>query len=330
MIADKKPNFGAKESIMRLCIAVLPIFFVLCGIFPLYAQDAPSEGESVSPFPTLQPYLNNQAEFEKRVRAFDKINVALAHAKYTQAKELEKEKETDKAKALSDEAQALLEQVKAAYELGLSHFQNSAVLHNYYGEFVHDFLGEPAQGAALWQKAIDLDNAFGRAHCNLGMFLLHNGKYEEGLGHVEKAIELEPENPDFMYNLIQVYLTHFPQVMRIKGWDRPRVYEEAMKLSGRTIALSPNDFELLRDHATNYFLAKDFGAQPDWNAAAKAWQDAREHARNEAERFNTWLNEARVHIRAGKDKKARKCLEQADKIMPNNDIVQTLMDDLKK
>ena len=118
--------------------------------------------------------------------------------------------------------------------------------------------------------------------------------------------------------------------MRIKGWDRPRVYEEAMKLSGRTVALSPNDFELLRDHATNYFLAKDFGAAPDWDAAAKAWQAAREHTRNNAERFNTWLNEARVYIRADKAKKARKCLEQADKLMPDNEIVQTLMEDLKK
>ena len=315
---------------MRSCITIVYTVFLCASLIPLHAQEPSSPGTSVSPLASLESYLNDQAEFEKRVRAFDKFNVALAHAKYMQAKELERGKDTEKAKALSEEAHTLLEQVKGAYELGLSHFENSAALHNYYGEFAHDFLGEPGQGAVHWQKAIDLDGAFGRAHCNLGMYLLHNGNYEEGLGHVAKAIELEPENPDFMYNMIQVYLTHFPQVMRIRGWERHQVYEEAMSLSKKTVSLSPKDFELWRDHATNFFLAKDFGATPDWDAAAKAWQAAREHSRNDAERFNTWLNEARVYIRADKDKKARRCLEQADKLMPNNDIVETLLDDLNK
>lgn len=315
---------------MRLCIIVVSTLSLFSGMVPLHAQESAAPEKNASPLASLEPYLNDQAEFERRVRAFDKLNVALARSKYMQAKDLEKGKDSDKAQKMSDEAQALLGQVKAAYQLGLSHFENSAILHNYYGEFVHDFLGQPAEGATHWQKAIDLDNSFGRAHCNLGMSLLHDGKYEEGLGHVAKAIALEPENPDFLYNMIQVYLTHFPQVMRIRGWDRRQVYEEAMSLSRKTVSLCPEDFELLRDHATNFFLAKDFGAEPDWDAAAKAWQAAREHSRNNAERFNAWLNEARVHIRAGKDKKARKCLEQADKLMPNNDIVHTLLDDLKK
>lgn len=315
---------------MRSCIPLFIVFCVFGGSVPLFGEETPAGKEPVASPASLEAYLNDQAEFERRVRAFDKLNVLVAHAKYIQAKKLEEQKDLEGAKALSNEAQALLLQVKAAYEKGLSHFEKSPILHNYYGEFAHDFMGEPAEAAAHWEKAIEQDGNFGRAHCNLGMFLLHSGKYDEGYAHVRKAVELEPDNTDFLFNMIQVYLTHFVQIMQINKWDRLRVYEEAMKLSERTVELGPKDFELLRDHALNFFLAADFGAKPNWERAAKAWQAAREHARTDVERFNAWLNEARVHIRAGNDKKARNCLEKANELSPNNSVVQTLMEEVKK
>lgn len=308
----------------------LGLFILFCSTVSLFAEEATKDMDSTSPLSILEPSLQDQSEAERRIRAFDRLYISIARAKYMKARELEEKGATEEAKAVSDEARKQFELVKDAYLLGLSKYDNSAVLHNFYGEFLLDYLGKADEAADHWQRAVTLDGKHARAHNNLGMYWLHIGKYPEGLAHMNRALALEPDNPDYLFNMIQVYLTNYLQVMEINHWSRKEIFEEAMRLSEQTVKLAPTDFELLRDHALNYFLADDFGIVPDWKKAAEAWRAAGKHARGKVEKFNVRLNEARVHIRAENRKQAKKCLKEADALIPNNPLVQTLMEEVDR
>lgn len=309
--------------------SILAVFCIL-PVLSSFSEENTETSDTVSPLSRLESSLVNRSEAERRIRAFDRLYIALAHARYVKARDLEKLGDNEGAKAASDEAEKLLKLVKEAYLLGLAKFNDSPILHNFYGEFLLDYQSKANEAAEHWRQALDLDAKFARAHNNLGMYLLHIGKYPEGLDHMNKALALAPDNPDYLFNMIQVYLTNYLQVMEINQWSRKQIFEEAMRLSERTVQLAPRDFELLRDHALNYFLADDFGIVPDWGKAAKAWQEAQKYAGSDVERFNTWLNEARVYIRAGNKKHAKKCLKQADALMPNTPLVKTLMEDVER
>lgn len=278
----------------------------------------------------MKKYLHDQALFEQKVRSFDKLHVALARGWYVKARTLEEKGDADGARAAYADARQHLDWVKDAYELGLDTFEKSAPLHTYYGELLHDFYDRANEAAVHWNRAIQLDSKCARAHGNVGMYSFHIGMYHSGLHHMDRALELEPNNPDFLFNMAQIYLTHFLHVMPSRRWDRACLYKEAMKLSEKAATLCPNDFDVLRDYALNFFLGKDFGVTVDWRKAAKAWQTARHKARNDAELFNCWLNEARVHLRNNDRRKADPCLEAAQAIWPDSPVVKHLLEDIKE
>jgi tetratricopeptide (TPR) repeat protein len=278
----------------------------------------------------LKSFMGDQEKFEKKIRAFEKLYLAIARAKYLEARKYEETKESEKAKSASDEAHQLLMMIQEAYELGLQKFDKSAVLNNYYGELAHDYLGRPNEAAKYWLNAVQCDEKYGRAHSNLGMYYFHTGMYGMGLEHLDKALSLEPDNPDYLFNMVQVYLTNFLQIMQIRKWDRSKIYLEAMKISARAVSLGPKDYELLRDYAQNHNLARNFGVETDWRAAVRAWEEAGKYARNDAERFNCLLNVGRAWLRSGEKKKAKQCFNKADEMMPGNPVVQTLLEETAK
>ncbi|MGE3854019.1 MAG: tetratricopeptide repeat protein [Planctomycetota bacterium] len=49
------------------------------------------------------------------------------------------------------------------------------------------------QAIAMGEKALAIDPARYETHANLGTFLIHAGKLEEGLAHIKKAIEINPQ-----------------------------------------------------------------------------------------------------------------------------------------
>ncbi len=220
--------------------------------------------------------------------------------------------------------------MKEVYDLGLEHFDNSPVLHNFYGELIHDYFGRANEASKHWNRAVQLDSNHGRAHNNLGMYYCHVGMYAMGVNNLDASLELEPNNPDFLFNMAQVYLTHFHQIMQIRKWSSEKVYQEAMKISERAAHNASDDFEVLRDYALNYFLCENFDVKVDWRKAARAWQAARPHAHTNAERFNTWLNEARAHLRNNDRDRANACLESARAIWPDSPVVKQLLEDFKE
>jgi tetratricopeptide (TPR) repeat protein len=289
--------------------------------------EAPALPEELAPLPAL---VGEEARLVDWAREFDRQQTALGEADLKEAQRLGKVRDTEQANAKQRDAKHRFELIRIAYEFVLKHYPNNARALTYYGEVLYDRFGELDGAVRAWHLAVSLDPKLSVPLNDLGIHCCHAGEYAMGLSYYDKALKLEPNNPDYLFNLAQTYLVNFPQVEKIRKWKKEKVYREAMKLSKKAATLDPKDFELVQDYAFNFFVAENFGVKADWKDAARAWQQAREVARTEDERFNAWLNEGRVWIRAKNKTQARTCLEAALKIHTNNEVVKQLLGDLDK
>jgi len=273
----------------------------------------------------LREVVTDEARAVEALRAYQVQQQRLAAWDLQLAEQHKRAGEADLEAAKKEQAARRLKCVRQAYEFVLQRYPNNARMHNYYGEVLYDRFGEQAGAVRAWKLASALDPALSAPYNNLAIHYVHAGDYALGLSNYDKALELDPENPDYLYNVVQMYLVNFPQVGRLREWAKERVYREAMKLSAKAARLAPEDFELAQDYAVNFFAAENFGVEADWRKAATAWQQARPLGRNDVEVFFTWLNEARVWIRAGHADKALPCLHEALAIRPESSLAKQLL-----
>lgn len=278
----------------------------------------------------LEQLANDEAALSKAVRDFDKQQVAAALAESDSATELAKQGKKDEAKTAQANAAAKINLVRQAYEYLLKSYPKNARAHNYYGELLYDQYGDDATALTHWNLATSLDPNLSAAYNNLGIHYCHTGQYQLGLDAYDRALAIDPEHPDYLFNLAQAYLIYSTQIIDLRHWKKAKVYKEAMKLSKKTVEVSPQDYTLAQDYANNFYAAENFGVKANWTQAAEAWQAARKLARNEVETFFTWLNEGRVWIRQGNKTKAAECLNEAIKLRPNEDVPKKLLDELQK
>jgi tetratricopeptide (TPR) repeat protein len=157
----------------------------------------------------------------------------------------------------------------------------------------------------------------------------HYGEPSKGHTHYQKALKLDPENPDFLFNLAQLYLTQFPVMAKELETDEKSVYLKAMDYSKDAAKFAPDDFELQKDYATNFYAGENFGVEVDWTKAAAAWEATYALAKQPRERFFARLNEGRCWIFAGNTVSAIEALEAARAIDPTSQIVLTTLAELK-
>lgn len=207
----------------------------------------------------------------------------------------------------------------------LARYPNNARANNYYGEYLYDYEGRIPEALQYWQTAVRLDDEFAPVHNNLGLHYFHTGNYAQGLTQLERALELDEDNPDYLYNMAQMYLVHFPQIGELKETSREKLYNEAMKMSRRAAELAPNDFDIVQDYAVNFYAAENFGLQVDWEEAAHAWEKAVAVARTEGERYFALLNEGRAWLRSPSPEKAVAPLEVAVGLRTDNQSARQLL-----
>ena len=112
--------------------------------------------------------------------------------------------------------------------------------------------------AVTWYRAaiaIDADDA--EANSLLGLALVHSGRGDEGISHLRRAVELEPAQLPFRFNLVQ-------------GLQQTGVYPGAITELAVILAREPSNFfawELAGDVALE---------QGDDDGAAAAWERARQ------------------------------------------------------
>jgi tetratricopeptide (TPR) repeat protein len=291
------------------------LFFLVFTL--LTAAPAENEGDGKRPgFAELLASLpSEEAAFCEKIHGADRL--LMTRLKLARKQAVSK---ADK-KQLTADLQALRE----AYQRGLAAWPGNARLRNWYGELLYDGFGEIPAAVRQWHEAVSLDEKYGHPHNNLALYHFKHGFYEQGLRELDTALRLDGKNPDFLYNLVQLYLIHYPQIGEIRGWDKDKIYREAMKASRKAAKLAPEDFDLQQDYAVNFFAAGNFEIAGDWKRCAKAWQTARAKARNDVDRFYTHLNEGRAWIRAGDGEKALESLRAALKLRPDSRVTAKLI-----
>ncbi len=282
-------------------------------------------GEQTPELAFIEGVIANETEAIDAIRRFDQAQLALASWDIDNARTLDANGDSAGAEESAGSARRRVGMVDQAYRVFLRAYPDNARGLSYHGELLYDHFDDPVTALKNWHLATSLDRTLSAPHNNLGLHYCHVGSYQKGLRSLDKALELDSDHADYQFNMAQIYLVHGPQVEKIRGWDKKRVYREAMKHSKRAAELAPDDYELRQDYAVNFFAAENYGVEADWKEAAVAWSAAREKARNQTEEFYTWLNEARVWIEHDDTKRAEPCLDAALAIIPESGVALSLL-----
>ncbi|MBI1318174.1 MAG: tetratricopeptide repeat protein [Candidatus Hydrogenedens sp.] len=273
----------------------------------------------------LEANAANAEQFVSDIRAYHNAELAAMALLQAELANTENRPTPERAKNIREELALRATRLGNVYMVALNHFPNNARLHNYYGELLYDTLGDSAEAIKQWNQALANDDDCDLAMNNLALHFIHVGRYDIGIKYMDEALKRDKKNPDYLFNMVQIYMVHFPEVEKLRKWKRSKVYKEAMKLSSQAVKYAPDDYDLLQDYAMNFFAAENFGEDPDWDDAAKAWEAARAKAHRQDETFNCWLNEGRVRLRNDDFSGAVRCLEEAVKLMPNSQIANELL-----
>lgn len=210
------------------------------------------------------------------------------------------------------------EPVKTAYEEFLRKNPKHVPARLAYGSFLND-IGEEDNAEAQWQKAREADPKNPATWNNLANYYGHNGDVRKAFDYYAKAIELNSNEPVYYQNYgTTVYLFRKDAMEHFKISEE-QVFEKAMALYNKALALDPDNFVLATDVAQSYYGIKPKvtgDAAVDKKAVDKltdeamtAWLKALQLARDDAERQGVYIHLARVQINAGRFDGARKNLE---------------------
>ncbi len=224
-----------------------------------------------------------------------------------------------------DMIEKIIIEVEKIYKEGLIKYPNNVRILDQYGSFLYDYKMDYINSVQLWEQALKLDEKNASIHNNLALHYFHIGEYEKGWKHLQNAIQYGDNEPNINYNTAQILIIHRNQIHDMTGWNYEKIYKKAMEHSEKATKLKPDDFELAKDYALNFFTAVQFNLPIDGKKSAVAWQNARKLARNSDEVFYTWVNEGRAWLSIGEIKKARESLVEALKIKPDSAVVQNII-----
>ncbi|MDZ4857803.1 MAG: hypothetical protein SGI88_02385 [Candidatus Hydrogenedentes bacterium] len=304
-------------------------------VLAFYVTVAAAFGAAMPPFPPEMEFLNqlpadDPDKVVDAVRQYVLLQTALAEWDSDIMQELGVPGgNIEDARARAESAKKRLGAIGQAYKVLLERYPRNARAQNYYGEYLYDYENDEAGAIRYWKEATMNDEKLALPYNNLGIHYSHTGQMAFGLDNYRKALELDPGNPDFKFNLAQTYLINTAEVAKHLKWDEAKVFKEAMKLSKEAAESKPTDYKLQEDYATNFYAAERYDVKLDWADAAAAWRRARTAAKNNEQVFFTWLNEARAWIRKPDKVKAEESLNQALLIVPGNAVATGLLEKVK-
>jgi len=227
------------------------------------------------------------------------------------------------------------EPIKQAYEDFLRVHAEHARARLAYGSFLSD-IGEEDAAQAQWEKAREADPQNPASWNNLANYYGHNGPVTNAFRYYAKAIELNPGESTYYFNLATTVYLFRHDATNYYRLTLPQVFEKAMDLYRKALELDPANFVLATDYAQSYYgfdprltgnAEQDYRIkQKHCDDALAAWQSAFKLARDDLERQGVLLHYARLQINAGRLEQARMNLHA----VTNKGLVTTKSNLLKK
>ncbi|HOV32934.1 MAG TPA: hypothetical protein PLX23_06185 [Candidatus Hydrogenedens sp.] len=229
-------------------------------------------------------------------------------------------------KELFNRIMVLIEDI---YKEGLLKYPDNIKIYDNYGSFLYDYKKDYITSVELWEKGYNLNPKDASMNNNLAIHYFYIGEYDKGWDYLQKALKYGNDEPNILYNSAQIFIIHRDQIQEKTGWDKKKIYQKAMEYSERAAKLQPDDFELCKDYALNFFAAVEFNLPVDGKKCATAWQNARKLARTKDEEFYTRVNEGRAWLAIYKLDNAKKCLLEALKIRPDSIVVKNILSQIE-
>lgn len=203
-----------------------------------------------------------------------------------------------------------LRPVRDAYEDFLRRHPEHTRARLAYGSFLND-LGEEDEAAQQWEKARELEPGNPAAWNNLANYYGHRSPVKKAFDCYAKAIELAPDEPVYYQNLATTVFMFRKDAMEHYQIDEQKVFDRALELYHKALALDPSNFIAASELAQTYYGIRP----PRYDEALAAWQAARNLARDDIEREGVFIHLARWQIDAGRFADARNQLNAVTNAM---------------
>src|SRR5436190_13335105 len=193
--------------------------------------------------------------------------------------------------------------VRDAYEGFLRQHPDHARAHLAYGSFLME-IHEDEEAASQMEKARELDPQNPAAWNNLANYYGHRSPVKKAFEYYAKAIELNPNEPVYYQNLATTGFLFRPAAMDFYKIDEPQVFDKALELYRKALKLDPDNFVLASDYAQSFY-----GIRPvRTGEAIAAWESALKIASNDKEREGVYIHLARIKLNAERFEEVRQHL----------------------
>lgn len=194
--------------------------------------------------------------------------------------------------------------VKTEYENFIALHPNHAHIRLAYGSFLNDTKDE--EGAVeQWEKARQLDPRNPAAWNNLANYYGHRSPVKKAFEYYAKAIELDGKEPVYYENLATTVYLFRKDAEEYYHLDETQVFDKALELYRKAIALDPDNFILFSDYAESFYGTKP----PRYKEGLVAWTQALKIAHDDIEREGVYIHLARINLKLGNFEDARRNLD---------------------
>ncbi len=193
--------------------------------------------------------------------------------------------------------------VRKAYEDFISRHPKQVRARIAYASFLND-TSEEEEAVEQLEKAKDIEPENPVIWNNLANHYGHRGPIERAFQYYERAHELAPGEPLYLHNLATTTYLFRKDAMERYQINETQVFDKALDLYRRALKLDPKNFPLATDLAQSYYGIKPLRT----DEALAAWEEALRVANDAIEREGVYLHMARVELNSGRFAEARKHL----------------------
>lgn len=201
--------------------------------------------------------------------------------------------------------QSKVDAVKKGYQSFLKENPHHVKAMIAYGSFLCD-IQEEEEGVKWWLKAQDLDPKNAAVRNNLANHYSHDGDPKRAIEEYEAAIQIQPSEPTYYFNMGNVMYLFRKETAESKNWTEDEVFEHSLDSLRRARDLEPANYDYAYAYAETFYGVKT----PNWQRALDAWDYCLKLNITPLQRDQIYTHLARINIRLGKIKKARDYLDQ--------------------
>jgi len=200
-----------------------------------------------------------------------------------------------------------MQEVTHDYELLLRNNPNFAAGYAAYG-YLLSKIDMRKEATAMLLKANQLDSDIALVKNQLGNLLAEEGKPVQAAPYFLAAIQLEPNEPLYHYQLGTVLAAARDDFLATGEWTRATLDNAMHHAFQRAAELAPDRFEFAYRYAESFYDLE----KPDWDKALRTWSALEEKASTDLERQIMRLHAANICVKLGKLAHARALLATVD------------------